>query len=305
MFESKRSWSVRYYRTVKVTKRPATCRIRSGHLSLTGRLQSGRIQTPLTTDDRPVSERNTVLFLLHSSQYSVCQSLWIFPVDSGIVDAGVQFVQVSKAAAQHSRGCMARRNVRYLVQTISNGAPWLSHFPRTLQAGINKLLSEDKPPLETSADLFQKSELLYSYRLDFRRVRSHFSLHARNHPVHQHVDWALLVPSSGGLLIANSFEITRSFGFFLDCWDEQCLDLSCWPDACSTTRRDWEKRCSSVAVLTCCSCWFLFFPFHDRAMTSEVRHERACTSFWTRVYCSKLSADREPEENEMYGHLRW
>ena len=239
------------------------------------------------------------------SQYSVCQSLWIFPFDSEIVDAGVQFVQVSKAAAQHSRGCMARRNVRYLVQTISNGAPWLSHFPRTLQAGINKLLSEDKPPLETSADLFQKSELLYSYRLDFRRVRSHFSLHARNHPVHQHVDWALLVPSSGGLLIANSFEITRSFGFFLDCWDEQCLDLSCWPDACSTTPRDWEKRCSSVAVLTSCSCWFLLFPFRDRAMTSEVRHERACTSFWTRVYCSKLSADREPEENEMYGHLRW
>ena len=66
-----------------------------------------------------------MLFLLHSSQYSVCQSLWMFPVDSGVVDAGGQFVQVSKAAAQHSRGrvSMARRNVRYLVQTISNGAP--------------------------------------------------------------------------------------------------------------------------------------------------------------------------------------
>ena len=116
----------------------------------------------------------------------------------------------------------------------------LDYFPRTLQAGLNKLLSEDKPPLETSADLFQKSELLDSYRLDFRRVRSHFSLRARNHPVHQHVDWALFVPSSGGLLIANSFEITHSFGFFLDCWDEQCLDLSCncWPEACSTTPRE-------------------------------------------------------------------
>ena len=46
--------------------------------------------------------------------------------------------QVSKAAAQHSRGrvSMARRNVQYLVQTIGNGAPWLSHFPRTLQAGL-------------------------------------------------------------------------------------------------------------------------------------------------------------------------
>ena len=114
---------------------------------------------------------------------------------------------------------MARRNVRYLLQAINNGAPSLSHFPRTLQAGLglNKLLSEDKPHLETSADLFQKSELFDSYGLDFRRVRSHFSLRARNHPVHQHADWALFVPSSGGLLIANSFEITRSFGFFLDC----------------------------------------------------------------------------------------
>ena len=66
-----------------------------------------------------------MLFLLHSSQNSVRQSLWMFPVDSGVVDAGVQFVQVSKAAAQHFRGRvnMARRNVRYLMQTISNGAP--------------------------------------------------------------------------------------------------------------------------------------------------------------------------------------
>ena len=231
----------------------------------------------------------------------------MFPVDSEVVDAGVQFVQVLKAAAQHSRGrvSMARRNVRYLVQTISNGAPWLSHFPRTLQAGLNKLLSEDKPPLETSTDLFQKSELLDSYRLDFRRVRSHFSLRARNHTVHQHVVWALFVPSSGGLLIAaNSFEITHSFGFFLDCWDEQCLDLSCWPDTCSTTPREksavrpWQYLFMLISFLK-------FFPFHDRAMTSEVRHERACTSFWTRVNCSKLSADRETEENEMYGHLRW
>ena len=55
-----------------------------------------------------------------------------------------------------------------------------------------------------------------------------------------------------------------------------------------------EKRCSYVAVLVHVD---FFFPFqNDRAMTSEVRHERACTSFWTRVYCSKLSADREPEE---------
>ena len=60
-----------------------------------------------------------------SSQYSVCQSLRMFLVESGVVDAGVQFVQVSKAAAQHSRGgvSVARRNVQYLVQTISNGAP--------------------------------------------------------------------------------------------------------------------------------------------------------------------------------------
>ena len=194
----------------------------------------------------------------------------MFPVDSGVVDAGVQFVQVSKAAAQHSRGrvSMARRNVRYLVQTIRNGAPWLSHFPRTLQA-----LSEEKPPLETSAHLFQKSELLDSYRLDFRRVRSHFSLRARNHPVHQHVhlDWALFVPSSGGLLIANSFGITHSLGFFLDCWDEQCLDLSCWPNECSTTPR--EKI--DVRPWQCLFMLISFFSF-SRSRYDQRGSSRTC-----------------------------
>ena len=173
-------------------------------------------------------------------------------------------------------------------------------FPERVAGRFKKILSEDEPPLETSADLFQKSELLDSYRLDFRRVRSHFSLRGHNHPVHQHVDWALFVPLSGGLLIANSFEITHSFGFFLDCLDG-CLDLSCWPDACSTMQR--EK--SAVRTWQYLFMLISFLPFHDRGMTSEVRHERACTSFWTRVYCSKLSADQEPEENEMYGHLRW
>ena len=92
---------------------------------------------------------------------------------------------------------------------------------------------------------------------------------------------------AGELLIANSFDLTFSFRFFPDCWNEQGLDLSCWPDACSTTLREKSSVRPRQYLLVS------FFPFHDRAMTSEVRHER--TSFCTRVYSSKLSADREIE----------
>ena len=62
-----------------------------------------------------------MLFLLHSSQCSVCQSKWMFPVDSGVVDAGVQFVQVSKAAAQNSRGrvSMARETSDILCKRLA------------------------------------------------------------------------------------------------------------------------------------------------------------------------------------------
>ena len=48
---------------------------------------------------------------------------------------------------------------------------------------------------------------------------------------------------------------------------------------CMFDNAEREKRCSFMAVLVHVD--FFFFPFHDRAMTSEVRHERACTSFWT------------------------
>ena len=75
--------------------------------------------------DKWVELENTVLLLLHSSQYGVCQSLWMFSADSGAVDAGVRFLQVSKSAVQNSRGrvSMARRNVRYPVQAINNSVP--------------------------------------------------------------------------------------------------------------------------------------------------------------------------------------
>ena len=231
----------------------------------------------------------------------------MFPVDSGVVDAGVQFVQVTKAAAQHSRGrvSMARRNVQYLVQTISNGALWLSHSPRTLQAGLNKLLLEDKPPQETSADLFQKSELLDSYRLDFRRVRSHFSLRARNHPDHQHVDWALFVPRRqvACSLRAPLRSHTRALsGFFLTA---EMNNVLIWVAGPMHVRQHREEK-SAVRpwqyLFMLISSFFLFTIalWPARFVTGE----RACTSFSVDK-SSKLSADREPEENEMYGHLRW
>ena len=144
-----------------------------------------------------------------------------------------------------------KRPISCATSSNHDGAPWLRHFPRTLQAGLNKLLSEDKPPLETSADFFQKSKLLDSCRLDFRRVRSHFSLRARNHPVHQHVDWALFVrvPSSGGLLIANGTPLrshTLSGFSWLLRWTMSWFESLA---RCMFDNAERKKRCSSVAVL--------------------------------------------------------
>ena len=61
-----------------------------------------------------------------------------------------------------------------------------------------------------------------------------------------------------------------------------------------------EKRCSSVAVLVHVEFFFSF----SRSRYDQRGSSRTCMYKLLQDYCSKLSADREPEENEMYGHLR-
>ena len=97
MFESKRSRNVRYYR-----KWPRDLPgFKGGTLCLPGncnpvgfKLHSPRTVTCSSLGNSPCKWEeleNAVLILLHSSQQCVCQSLLMFPTDSGVVDAGVQF----------------------------------------------------------------------------------------------------------------------------------------------------------------------------------------------------------------------
>ena len=63
---------------------------------------------------------------------------------------------------------------------------------------------------------------------------------------------------------------------------------------CMFDNAERKKRCSSVSVLVHVD--FFFFLFTIALWPARFVTNVQCTSSWTRVYCSKLSADREPEK---------